>query len=298
MSEVLFNEAIDEKLKEIEDIFRQSLEKILGQALNKPCQVSLEEARVFNFRAVKSLFPEQAIHISAHLENPDAELRFLLEPSAAAYLGDLMMMGDGSATFIPEEHLDAVKELTSQILGDYTTALSAHLEQRVTLGEIRATVLDLSPSDFAESNWVWSAFKITMDGERLLLKMMSHSLIHSLAAIAESAAPQQKREQKKAEVLEPEPQGMDSITRDMALLLDIELPIAIELGRTSLLIREILKLGPGSIVELDKLSGEPVDVYINDKRFASGEVVVIDENFGVRITELLRPDERLKALRE
>ena len=85
--------------------------------------------------------------------------------------------------------------------------------------------------------------------------------------------------------------------RNINMLLDVSLPITIELGRTEMLIRDVLELGQGSIIELEKLSGEPVDLYVNDKKFARGEVVVIEENFGVRITELIRIDERLKALR-
>ncbi|MBD3165433.1 flagellar motor switch protein FliN [bacterium] len=87
-----------------------------------------------------------------------------------------------------------------------------------------------------------------------------------------------------------EPQNLD-------LLLDINLPVTIELGRTHMLIRDILEIGPGSVIELNKLSGEPVDLYVNDKKFAMGEVVVIDENFGIRITELLREEDRMQALK-
>ncbi len=70
-----------------------------------------------------------------------------------------------------------------------------------------------------------------------------------------------------------------------------------ELGRTHRKIREVLELGPGSVVELDKLAGEPVDVLVNGKLFAKGEVVVIDENFGVRITDILTIEERIEALK-
>ena len=80
------------------------------------------------------------------------------------------------------------------------------------------------------------------------------------------------------------------------LLLDVKMPVAIELGRTELPILEILTLGPGSVVELDKLAGEPVDLLVNGKIIARGEVVVVDENFGVRITMLMSPQERLKSL--
>ena len=82
------------------------------------------------------------------------------------------------------------------------------------------------------------------------------------------------------------------------LLLDVNLPVSIELGRTQLSISEILALGPGSVVELARLAGEPVDVMVNHKLVARGEVVVVDENFAVRITQLVTPQERLRLLGE
>lgn len=83
--------------------------------------------------------------------------------------------------------------------------------------------------------------------------------------------------------LEKEGQQLD-------MLMDLPLVISIELGRKRVPAKEFLQLGPGSVVELDKLAGEPVDVIVNDRKFAQGEVVVIDENFGVRITRLCDQD--------
>ncbi len=80
------------------------------------------------------------------------------------------------------------------------------------------------------------------------------------------------------------------------MLMDVDLPVAIELGRTEMSINDILALGAGSVVELNKLAGEPVDLLVNSKVVARGEVVVVDENFGLRITHLLTPEERLKSL--
>ncbi len=87
-------------------------------------------------------------------------------------------------------------------------------------------------------------------------------------------------------------------SKNINLLMDINLPVSIELGRTKMSIADILGLGPGSVVELNKLAGEPVDVLVNYKIVAKGEVVVIDENFGVRITQLMTSEERLKLLGE
>lgn len=84
--------------------------------------------------------------------------------------------------------------------------------------------------------------------------------------------------------------------RSIDMLLDVSLPISIELGRTKMSISDILALGPGSVVELNKLAGEPVEVLVNQKTVAFGEVVVVDENFGVRITQLMSPADRMKSL--
>jgi flagellar motor switch protein FliN/FliY len=88
---------------------------------------------------------------------------------------------------------------------------------------------------------------------------------------------------------------MPSITEQgsMDLLFDVQLNLSVELGRTSIPVRDVLQLGPGSIVELDKLAGEPVDILVNGKLIARGEVVVVDENFGVRVTEIASQCEKL-----
>ena len=80
---------------------------------------------------------------------------------------------------------------------------------------------------------------------------------------------------------------------NMDLLMDVSLEVAVELGRTTKKIREILEFGPGSIIELNRLVGEPVDILVNGKFVAAGEVVVIDENFGIRITDIINPEDRI-----
>ncbi|WP_078430719.1 flagellar motor switch phosphatase FliY [Alkalihalobacterium alkalinitrilicum] len=84
---------------------------------------------------------------------------------------------------------------------------------------------------------------------------------------------------------------------NLNMLLDIPLHVTVELGRTKRSIKEILEFGQGSIIELDKLAGEPVDILVNQKLIAKGEVVVIDENFGVRVTDIVSQQERIKNLR-
>jgi len=90
--------------------------------------------------------------------------------------------------------------------------------------------------------------------------------------------------------------GAFSQETNIEMLFDVPLQISAELGRTSLPIKEILQLAPGSVVELDKLAGEPVDLLVNGKLIAKGEVVVTDENFGVRIIEILGQEARIRKL--
>jgi len=84
--------------------------------------------------------------------------------------------------------------------------------------------------------------------------------------------------------------------RDLDFILDIPLDVSAELGRTKLLINELLQLGQGSVIELNKLAGEPLEIYVNGKLVARGEAVVINEKFGVRLTDIISPIERVKQL--
>ncbi|MBP3952027.1 flagellar motor switch phosphatase FliY [Bacillus suaedae (ex Lei et al. 2022)] len=92
------------------------------------------------------------------------------------------------------------------------------------------------------------------------------------------------------------PQLTNSESNNLNMLLDIPLQVTVELGRTKRSIKEILEFTQGSIIELDKLAGEPVDILVNQKLIAKGEVVVIDENFGVRVTDIVSQEDRIKNL--
>jgi len=83
---------------------------------------------------------------------------------------------------------------------------------------------------------------------------------------------------------------------DLDFILDIPLTLSAELGRNRLLISELLQLGQGSVIELTKVAGEPMDVYVNQRLIARGEVVVVNEKFGVRLTDIISPSERVNKL--
>lgn len=89
----------------------------------------------------------------------------------------------------------------------------------------------------------------------------------------------------------------DTSHRNLNLILDIPLRVAVELGRTKMVVNDLLNLGQGSVIELSKLAGEPMEVLVNDKLVARGEAVVVNEKFGVRLTDIISPSERVEQLK-
>lgn len=85
--------------------------------------------------------------------------------------------------------------------------------------------------------------------------------------------------------------------RNLDLIMDIPLRVTVELGRTKMVVSELLNLGQGSVIELSKLAGEPMEVLVNDKLVARGEAVVVNEKFGVRLTDIISPAERVEQLK-
>ncbi|MDR1545270.1 MAG: flagellar motor switch protein FliN [Deltaproteobacteria bacterium] len=94
----------------------------------------------------------------------------------------------------------------------------------------------------------------------------------------------------------PPPPQIDGAARPLDFILDIPLEISVELGRTRMIINDLLQLGQGSVIELSKLAGEPLEIFVNGKLVARGEVVVVNEKFGVRVTDIVSPMERVKSL--
>jgi flagellar motor switch protein FliN/FliY len=97
------------------------------------------------------------------------------------------------------------------------------------------------------------------------------------------------------------PSGTDDTSpekeRNLQMILDIPLRVTVELGRTKMAVSELLNLGQGSVIELAKLAGEPMEVFVNDKLIARGEAVVVNEKFGVRLTDIISTKERVEQLK-
>jgi flagellar motor switch protein FliN/FliY len=117
----------------------------------------------------------------------------------------------------------------------------------------------------------------------------------NLAALeGEAAAGEETKKSQKADKMAGIP---DTSHRNLTLIMDIPLRVAVELGRTKMVVNDLLNLGQGSVIELNKLAGEPMEVLVNDKLVARGEAVVVNEKFGVRLTDIISPSERVEQLK-
>ena len=90
--------------------------------------------------------------------------------------------------------------------------------------------------------------------------------------------------------------GGNKKPQTLDFILDVTLQVTVEVGRSRMTIQDLLQLGQGSVVELEKLAGEPLDIYINGKQVARGEAVIVNEKFGVRLTDIISPEDRIESL--
>lgn len=292
-----------EALRPAAALFFEQASAVLGALLGRTAAVSPLDIRPADASPLDGAFGAEGLAVHAALGGGvEGDLLFALSKPTAAMLAGLMLGGDGTAPF-KDEDIDAVNELANQILGSVCTALGGKLGLEVSASQASAAPLDPSLPPFPPEGAVVAEGELAVEGAEpaAFHLVLSRALADALAGGAQGgpASPSGT-----GGGLLSQGSFDDSLSRNLAeapanvqMLLDINLNVTIELGRTRLSIRRILELGPGSIIELDRLAGEPVDLLVNDKVVAKGEVVVVDEYFGIRILSLVSPEERIKQLR-
>lgn len=256
----------------------------------------------------------------------------LIQMHDAAVIADLMLGGDGTKPHMElgEMEMSAIGEAMNQMIGKASTSMSSLFNLRVEIAPPRTRVLAMNnveefSSQFIKDNLVAVIyFRLLIEDlvDSKLMLVIPYAFAREMAntLIAQNeTAPVEQEKVGKAQTSARKPAVREG-TKDpnsavrpiqfnvlngsanheepgnLNLLLDVPLEISVELGSTKMRIKEILDLGIGSVIELDRLAGEQVDILVNGKLIAKGEVVVIDENFGVRITDIISPFERVNNL--
>jgi flagellar motor switch protein FliN len=308
-----------QNLQQVLQPYLGELGESLSAALNRGTRVQLGEIRPITQEELQAEFPDEVVLTHAtFVSSASHDVIYLIPLNWAAIWADLMVMGDGSAQFDPTQHLDAIKELLNQVSGSLAQYLSSTAGFPVKINVTNVGLETIQDQGEGLESYFGVDFNIrSQDLEPAILTLLlSPESVDDLQRIQPSRKaamddrpPRAVLEEEFESNQEEAPEvrsarfedfgqaGGAAAGKNIDILMDLELPVIIELGRTSMFIRDILDLGPGSIVELSKLSGEPVDLFVNDKKFAQGEVVVIDENFGIRITDLVKVEDRIRSLR-
>lgn len=314
-------------LIKIFDIFCEQSGTVISTVLNKKVSYRTELCEIGSTDAIKEKLPSAVLSLKITFKNSIEDSFYLIiEKKVVALLSDLMMMGDGTAEYT-EDHKDAIGEIFNQVMGAFTNTLTSDWSLAVGSDTIKVEEFDTDypPFDIRSCSMLLITQSIDQMEDSfisiLIPKHLSEQLVEKGTAFAATSSAGSEM----SDGISLNMSELDDLSRvtsfpgsedsggfreaplvqnrsyspqqNIDMLLDIDLDVSIELGSSMLSIKRILELAPGSIVELDRMAGEPVDLLVNSKVVAKGEVVVIDENFGIRIVSLVSTEERIRSLR-
>ncbi|CAM2812287.1 flagellar motor switch protein FliY [Helicobacter burdigaliensis] len=264
-----------------------TIEGLLGQA-PEVSHLSNEDDRSEGIKA-----PMARVDIQA---DNGAKLAFFIPPQIASALADMMLGGEGEQKEVLDgDDLDATKEIISNIFGAISTSLGAQKELpklSFTLTHIDFLASgDLGVSSFA--HFYTFGFSLGSLQQQIFLAL-SREFIDTLnpnttAPIEEAPTPHHHGGESKIELSGGE-------MKNMAMLLDVRLQVKVRIGQKKMLLKDVIAMDIGSVVELNQLANDPLEVLVDDKVIAKGEVVIVDGNFGIQITEIAPKKDRIEQL--
>jgi flagellar motor switch protein FliN/FliY len=294
-------------------LFAQQASGVLATVLSRKVSIAIRTCARAEAAHAGKILPGENIAISLPFTaGLQGEMHLLLGKRAAAMVGDLMLMQPDGGEFGPDQ-MDAVTELSNQVASSYATALGAERGVKTLAGPARiaAFVPDAPPVPWNRCFIMTGSMAVEGTEETPVAVLIPESIGMQLAGKNRPEDPTGEGSPQPCSMNPPQPEFVESPRPaavgsarssgreqdNIELLLDVDLDVSIQLGSTTLSIKRVLDLAPGSVVELDRMAGEPVDLLVNNKAVAKGEVVVIDESFGIRILSLVSPEERIKSLR-
>jgi flagellar motor switch protein FliN len=296
------------------ELYCKQASAVLGTVFNKKVTLNGEACGKSDFDTIKTALKEEHLCIALPFKSGLAgDMYLLINNKDVATMGDLMMMGEGNAEYTPE-HNDAIIELSNQIMSSFSLALTSESGAQISSSPSSIAQCSLANPPKPPEQLDMAIVKIAIEGrdETTCVLLIPDELTAQFAAknpatrgetsSGSSAAGggfevAQGNDYQFGQGSSPSMSFSGAQNKSIEVLLDVDLDVSIELGQTCLSIKRILELAPGSIVELNRMAGEPVDLLVNNKPVAKGEVVVIDESFGIRILSLVSPEDRIKSLR-
>lgn len=321
-----------DSLRETYQELSESVQNVLSTILNRDASQSVEELEIYSPDEVREHLdeqPENLVMITSELGGSvEGTARYLLDEEDALLLADVMMGQEGEN---PPEEFDevyesAIVEMFNQIVNSLANQINELTGEQIELSAPESHVLTREEVQEQmgdeESLWVEYSFEVEdLIDSGHFIEIQPRNLGETIweARQSDSEEPEQpepepeetteteqqtttetsesagdQSEVKSVEFPQFDASESEEIEGNLNMLMDVPMEVAVELGRTKLQVKEILNLGQGSIIELERLAGEPVDLLVNGRLVARGEVVVIDESFGVRVTSIVSPMDRIK----
>ena len=226
-------------------------------------------------------------------------MAMVIPPALGTALSDLMLGGEGeSRDTMEEDDLDAVKEIVSNIFGALSTAMKAQKELpdlnfEVTGIKFYAEGEEVDTSEY-DTQLVYDFSLGKIQGIFITLLDSNLAVLTGESAPAAAETPATSA----AEACEASAPAIDETEmRNIGLILDVKLPLRVRIGSKKMLLKDVLSMDIGSVIELDQLANDPLEILVDEKVIAYGEVVIVDGNFGVQITRIGTKKERLETLR-
>lgn len=280
-----------------------TIEGLTGQAP----EIALKEAEEISI--VSNVIPPIAlVHVSI---SGDASGKgvVMMPPHLATALGDMMLGGEGEGKDeMSDDDMDALKEIVSNIVGAMSTTLTSQKElPKLSIKPEKAEFVPENGEVNLDGYAKMFVFSFALGSIRSLIMMAIDSAINNAlsapaAAAVERAAstPQSGRGSvfdPPAPAAEPAIRLEEGEMKNISLIMDVKLPVRVRIGKKKMLLKDVLSMDIGSVIELNQLANDPLDILVDDHIIAQGEVVIVDGNFGVQITSIGTKRDRLNKLK-
>ena len=300
-----------------------------GAMVGKSVAITAPKVEVVNLKNLSGQLQDEIVEVKMDYDTGVmGEHSYITDLNTAKLVSGLMMGQEGGD--LTDASLSALSEAMNTLAGNASTTIGNKIKKEIRTAPPvvdKKTKKDLSFS--SKNELVKVTYEVNIEGKRgniveifdpNVVRQITSSVMpasNEMAGIGAQEAPSQRANMMGQQGMPAqgyarqggsvkvqnvqfanfnEPAGYDAQGGNINLLMDVTMDLTVELGRTKRTIKYILSMGEGTVLELDKLAGEPVDILVNGKLIARGEVVVIDENFGVRVTEIISPADRIQEL--
>ncbi|WP_219030544.1 flagellar motor switch protein FliY [Helicobacter pylori] len=283
-------------------IFIQEVVSTLEGLVGKAPSVGLEKEVSHSEEAWGSLIsvPYARVVISA-IEKEESSIELVAPVVLVTALSDLMLGGEGaSKEEMDNDDLDAFKEMASNIFGAIATSLkSQELLPKLNFTTINAEIAKELPKKEDYAKMMVFSFKMEALKESQIILLTTVAFERQFEKTHQEEKEEKEETTKSAtEEVKTHDASLENIEiRNISMLLDVKLNVKVRIGQKKMILKDVVSMDIGSVVELDQLVNDPLEILVDDKVIAKGEVVIVDGNFGIQITDIGTKKERLEQLK-